>query len=354
MAGQTETRQWIVANKPVTDPVLAGPDATFALKTTTLPAPKPNEVLLKTLYFSNDPAQRGWIQKDIDPERLYTKPVDTNEPMRCYGIFEVVEVGSASKLQKGQLVTVAASWTEYVVVPEDQVQVIDTSSGIAPTRFIGAFGGPGMTAYYGLIEIVRCSKDDSMVVVSGAAGATGSIAVQIAKKVVGVKHVVGIAGSDGKCRWVESLGADVCVNYKKPSFEEDLKKATEGFADVFFDNVGGEILDLMLSRMKRYGRIAACGAVSTYNRHGQPVSMRHWYEIISNRLEVRGFIVTDAVLAGKGLGFVQKLTQALKEGKLKLDEGSETIVETKFEDVPKTWMMLFESKNQGKLITKLI
>ena len=354
MAQQTETRQWIVANKPVSDPVLSGPNATFTLQTTSLPAPKPNEVLVKTLYFSNDPAQRGWIQKDIDPERLYTTPVPENAPMRSYFIGEVVEAGSAAKLQKGQLVTGEGSWTEYSVLPESGVNVIDTSSGIAPTRWIGAFGGPGLTAYYGLVEVVRCTKDDGMVVVSGAAGATGSMVVQIAKKIVGVKHVVGIAGNDDKCRWVESLGADVCVNYKKPSFAEDLKKATDGFADVYFDNVGGDILDLMLTRLKRHGRVAACGAIATYNNLGQGEGLKNWYEIISNRLEIRGFIVTDMVLEGRAADFIKGLTDALKEGKLKLDEGSETIVNTKFEDVPNTWMMLFESKNQGKLVTKLV
>ena len=354
MSGQTATRQWLVTNKPTSDPVLSGPNATFTLKNTTLPALRSNEVLLKALYFSNDPAQRGWIQKDIDPERLYTTPVAVKSPMRSIGISEVIEVGGASKLKEGQLVSVVGSWSEYIVLPEDQVQVIDTSSGIATTHFIGAFGGPGLTAYYGLVEVVRCKKDDGLVVVSGAAGATGSMVVQIAKHLVGVKRVVGIAGSDDKCQWVESLGADVCINYKKESFVDDLKKATEGFADVYFDNVGGDILDLMLSRMKRHGRIAACGMISSYNRLGEPASMRNWFEIISNRLEIRGFIVTDAVLSGKTKGYVQILAQALKEGKLRLDEGSETIVETKFEDIPKTWMMLFEGKNQGKLVSKLV
>ncbi|KAL9085720.1 MAG: hypothetical protein Q9165_007469 [Trypethelium subeluteriae] len=354
MSGPSSTRQWILANLPTRDPVLSGPNPTFTLQTNALPSLDATSVLVKTLYFSNDPAQRGWIQKDIDPARLYTTPVPANAPMRSLFIGEIVTAGSATQLRPGQLVTGQSSWTEYAVLSEAELRVLETSPGISPTVFIGALGGPGLTAYYALLDVVRLSAEDGLVVVSGAAGAVGSVAVQVAKKMVGVKRVVGIAGSEEKCRWVESLGADVCLNYKNASFEEDLKRATEGDADVFLDNVGGEILDLMLSRMKTFGRIAACGSISTYNRYGEAIGMKNWYEIISNRLEVRGFIVTDAIVNGKAKGFLEALTLAIKEGKLKLDEGSETIVETKFEDVPRTWMRLFEGKNQGKLITKLV
>jgi NADPH-dependent curcumin reductase CurA len=151
---------------------------------------------------------------------------------------------------------------------------------------------------------------------------------------------------------VESLGADVCVDYKSPTFKEDLKKATEGFVEVYFDNVGGEILELMLQRLKRHGRIAACGAVSTYNNL-QGAGIKNWFEIITNRLEVKGFIVTDAIEAGKTGTMIQKIVEKIKEGKIKIGEDSETVVPTKFEDIPKTWTMLFSGGNQGKLVTKL-
>ena len=152
----------------------------------------------------------------------------------------------------------------------------------------------GLTAYYGLIEMVRASKDD-IVVISGAAGATGSMAVQIAKKIIGCKKVIGIAGSDDKCKWVQSLGADLCLNYKNPSFADELVKATPGpdnFANVYYDNVGGEILDLMLTRMAKFGRVAACGAISNYNHTPDRMTgIKNWFEVISMCLEIRGFIV---------------------------------------------------------------
>lgn len=227
----------------------------------------------------------------------------------------------------------------------------DESAGIRPTHFIGALGGPGLTAFYGLSDIVRTTSEDT-VVVSGAAGATGSMVVQIAKHIIGCKKIIGIAGGEKKCRWVESLGADVCIDYKAPDFKEQLKKATDGFVEVYFDNVGGEILDFMLTRLKRYGRVAACGSVSTYNAPGS-VGIKNWFEIITNRLEVKGFIVTDAVVAGKTGPMLQKLVEKVKEGKIKIGPETETVVPTAFEDIPKTWMMLFQGGNQGKLITAI-
>ncbi|KAH7408684.1 hypothetical protein DE146DRAFT_646936 [Phaeosphaeria sp. MPI-PUGE-AT-0046c] len=351
MSGQ-QTRQWVLSNPPSSDPVLDGPDSTFSLKSTTLSSPGADQVLLKTLYLSNDPAQRGWIQKDMDPERLYTAPVLKGEVMRSYAIAEVVE-SNASALEKGQLVMGSFGWTEYAVVDAKDARPIqpDAAAGIRATHFIGALGGPGLTAYNGLVDVARATKDD-VVVVSGAAGATGSIVVQLAKNVLGCKKVIGIAGGEKKCRWVESLGADVCVDYKAANFKEELKKATDGFAQVYFDNVGGDILDLMLTRMARHGRIAACGAVATYNSLGEG-GIKNWFEIITNRIEVKGFIVTDAIMAGKAGAWLGELVKGVKEGKIQIGPETETLVPTKFEDVPKTWTMLFKGGNTGKLVTEI-
>jgi NADPH-dependent curcumin reductase CurA len=351
MSGQ-KTRQWILSNPPAADPVLEGSDSTFSLQNTTLPTPGADQALVKTLYFSNDPAQRGWIQKGIDPERLYVPPVNQGEVMRSFGIAEVIE-SNTDALKKGQLVTGSLGWTEYAVVSSKEVRVVqaDPSSGIRPTHHLGALGGTGLTAYYGIVDIARATKDD-IVVVSGAAGATGSMVVQIAKNIIGCKKVIGIAGGANKCKWVESLGADVCIDYKSASFETDLKKATEGFVQVYFDNVGGDILDLMLTRMARHGRIAACGAVATYNSMGEG-GVKNWFEVIANRIEIRGFIVIDAMESGKAPGIIGELIKGAKEGKIQMGEETETIVPTKFEDVPKTWTMLFKGGNTGKLVTEI-
>lgn len=160
-------------------------------------------------------------------------------------------------------------------------------------------------------------------------GATGSMVVQIAKKMLGCKKVVGIAGSDDKCRWAESLGADVCLNYKKSSFKQDLIEATDGYVDVYFDNVGGEIIDLMLTRMKKGGRIAAFRAITDYYK-SEKASLKNWYEVIVNRIEIKGFIVTDFGAEGKGPEVVKEMVTAAKKGKIKVSGENETVVDTKF------------------------
>ncbi len=144
----------------------------------------------------------------------------------------------------------------------------------------------------------------------------------------------------------------MCVNYKAQDFKKQLRDATEGYVEVFFDNVGGSILDLMLTRMKRHGRVAACGAVANYNK-SDPTGLKNWFEVISNRIELKGFIIFDFLATGKAPEAVGEMIKAWKEGKIQVGEANETVVETKFEDVPKTWMRLFEGANTGKLVTKL-
>ncbi|KAL2419248.1 hypothetical protein ABEF95_002215 [Exophiala dermatitidis] len=160
--------------------------------------------------------------------------------------------------------------------------------------------------------------------------------IQIAKRIIGCSEVIGIAGSDEKCRWVESLGADKCLNYKSASFHDDLAQATDGFVDVFYDNVGGDILDFMLTRLKQNGIVVACG---------------DYMDIIHMRLSIRGFIVID--FFDKAQEVTGILTKAVEAGKLNVRQ-CEQVVPSRFEDVPKTWLKLFEGGNTGKLITKII
>ncbi|KAJ4363488.1 quinone oxidoreductase [Neocucurbitaria cava] len=277
----------------MSDPVLEGDNTTFSLETKILPSLGPDQVLVKCLYFSNDPAQRGWIQKDVDRDRLYTAPVEKGEVMRAFAIAEVVE-SNADSLKQGQLVLGTFGWTEYAVAGVKEVRPIqaDDSAGIRPTHFIGALGGPGLTAYNGLIDVARATASDT-VVVSGAAGATGSMVVQLAKHIVGCK----------KGHW-------------------------------------------------HRWRIVACGAVATYNSMGE-TGIKNWFEIIINRIEVKGFIVTDAIESGKAGPWVQELIKYAKEGRIQIGPETETVVPTRFEDVPKTWMMLFKGGNMGKLLTQI-
>lgn len=272
--------------------------------------------------------------------------------MRSRNVAQVLESRS-EKYQAGDLVMMSMGWTDHLVTDASQVErKIEKVPGLSETHFLGALGLPGLTALYGIRDIARAGEGE-VVVVSGAAGATGSMVVQIAKHVLGVKKVVGIAGDEKKCRWVEGLGADVCLNYKEEGFQKKMAEATPDYVEVYFDNVGGDILDFMLTRMKRFGRVAACGAITQYNK-GEKDGLKNWFEVISNRIEVRGFICTDLIQAGKGPAAVGELVQAYKEGKIKLGDDNETVVDTKFADVPKTWMMLFDGKNTGKLVTKIV
>lgn len=349
MSLPTSTKAFIVAKRPKDHPVLDGPEATFKLVENKLPALKDGQILLKTLYLSNDPAQRGWLDHYEDESRLYVKPVKEGEVMAAGGLYEIIE-SKNKDFPEGAKVQAYAGWTEYSVITPEQsgARIVQELPGVSITHFLGALGMTGLTAYFGLINVGEATKSDT-IIVSGAAGATGSMVVQIAKHIVGAKKIIGLAGTDEKCRWVESLGADVCINYKK-DWKKELSKHTEGYADVYFDNVGGEQLDFALTRLKRHGRVVACGAISNYNA-SEKTGLKNWFEVIAMRLKLTGFIVIDfAADFGRATG---ELVQSVKDGKIQVGDANETIIESSFEDVPKTWTKLFEGSNQGKLLTKL-
>ncbi|POS74953.1 hypothetical protein DHEL01_v206649 [Diaporthe helianthi] len=347
-----KTQQWLVNAHPDGLPTYSGPNPNFKKTEKDLPELKADQILVKLKYFSNDPAQRGWIDKYEDESRLYVPPVHIGDVMRSTAIAEVVE-SQSDKFKKGDLVSGVASWTEYAVLDAKAVQLCRPLPGDAPvTHYLGALGITGLTAYIGLLGVAEATKDD-IVLVSGAAGATGSMVVQIAKKILGCKRVIGIAGGQKKCDWVKKLGADECIDYKTSDFEQQLIKATPQYPNVYFDNVGGDILDLVLTRMARNGRVAACGAISQYNaKEGDGGDrLKNWFQVISMRLHIRGFILLDyPEQMREGL---KVLIKALEEGKLDITEG-EHVVETEFDDVPATWLQLFQGANTGKLVTKLI
>ncbi|PNS15488.1 2-alkenal reductase (NADP(+)-dependent) [Sphaceloma murrayae] len=346
MSVPTQTKQYLLAAHPKAQVDVS---ENFKLTTTPIPSLKEDQVLLKVRYLSNDPAQRGWISYHPNPERLYVPPVKLGEVMRAGGISTVVK-STSSKFKEGDSVVATVGWTEYAVVDAAECTPLRSVPGLDETHFLGALGLTGMTAFWGL-EVVGTSSKDELLVVSGAAGATGSMVVQIAKKLIGVKKVVGMAGTDEKCRWVESIGADVCINYKAKDFRKQLKEATQGNVDVYFDNVGAPILDAVMARMKTHGRIAACGAVATYNSGEGADPVRNWFEVISSRLVIKGFIVFDG--AHRFGDYIKQLSEGFQSGKIQIDDKNETVVPTNFEDIPQTWLKLFVGANQGKLVTKL-
>lgn len=276
--------------------------------------------------------------------------------MRSGITAEVLETKS-SKFKTGDMVLDfhRGLWSELVVLSDQECQgLAPLPNGLPTTHYLGAFGAPGLAAYTGLIYAGGAKHDsDQTIVVSAAAGATGSMAVQIAAKILKVKRVVGIAGSDEKCDWVKKMGAHDCINYRSPTFLKDLEAATPNEVDVYFDNVGGAVLDAILPRMKRLGQgtIAVCGAVSQYNANGKPMELHNWCEVFSARINIKGFIMLDYLEHVPAA--MQVLIAATADGRLDLSD-AETVVEAPLEQVPEVWTRLYTGENRGKLVTRLI
>lgn len=241
------------------DGIVAG--KTFTPKSHPVPSAsslKDGEVLFQTLYLSIDPAMRGWL----NPTRSYIPPVQIDAVMRGQGIGLVI-ASKNPKFPVGTYAKAMCGWAEYAVIPGKDIESLDLPEGAVPTDALGVLGMTGLTAYFGLLDVGQVKPGD-FVVVSGAAGATGSVVGQIAK-LKGAK-VLGLAGEDSKVAWLkDTLGFDEALNYKDPDFVKKFRAATKGLIDLFFDNVGGEILDLALSRAKPHARFVICGAISDYN-----------------------------------------------------------------------------------------
>lgn len=314
-----------------------------------------NELLLKVLYLSNDPTQRSWMAANQDVSRAYQPPILKGQAIRSLGLAEVLETKS-EKYQVGDIVSGFLAWQDNIVVHESRIfNKVPTSSGLPLPIFLSSLGMTGLTAYFGLKE-VGLFKEGQSVLISAASGATGSMAVQIAKHIFKASKVIGIAGSDEKCKWVESLGADYCANYKSPTWKEDLSKFIgTDYVDVYFDNVGGEILSYSLGKIKRGGRIIACGALSGYEDSSK-YAVTTWYEIIINRITVQGFIIGD--FAAQFPEGVAAIAGAIKEGKVRVTDAVSVVdlsgEKNPWEKVPSTWYKLFtEEKPAGKLVTKI-
>jgi NADPH-dependent curcumin reductase CurA len=346
MARPTSTKVYIVRNRPTKEVALTGPDATWSIEERPLPNLQEGQILAEAVYFSNDPAQRTWMDATMDPVRLYVPPILAGDAMRANGVMRVLDSRSAS-FTKDDMVYGSCSWARYHVLDAAGLQICKPDSGITPTQYLGPLGFAGASAYVGLVDVGETKAGDT-VVVNGAAGSVGNMVVQIAKHMLGCKNVVGLAGSDEKCRWVESLGADKCINYKG-EWKEELVAATPGGVNVFFDNVGGEQLDFLLSRLVMHGKVVVCGSIAEYN--GEKHAMQHWFNVTSFRLQLKGFILYDYMY--KYAQIIGELTDAVQAGKIRVDD-TEMIVDTKFEDIPKTWMMLWKGGNRGKLMTRLL
>jgi NADPH-dependent curcumin reductase CurA len=301
-----------------------------------VPQPGDGEVLVKVQYISLDPAMRGWM----NDARSYIPPVGIGEVMRALGAGEVVASGDAS-IAVGDHVTGLFGVQEYALAPAGAVMKVDTSLAPLPV-YIGTLGMPGMTAYFGLLEIGRPQPGET-VVVSGAAGAVGGVVGQIAK-LKGCR-VVGIAGGAEKCRHVvEDLGFDAAIDYKGEDVAAALRERCPKGVDVYFDNVGGEILDAALAHLARRARVIICGAISQYNNTDAVRGPANYLSLLVNHASMTGFVVSD--YGEKYAEGAQEMAGWLAAGKLiSREEVAEGL-----ESFPATLLRLFSGANTGKLV----
>lgn len=275
----TTTREIHLASRPGGWPTAEN----FRTVETTLPDPRAGEVLVRNTVMSVDPYMRGRMN-DV---KSYVPPFALDAPLEGGAVGEVVASGSEDHAV-GDVVLHQAGWREHALLPASQVRSLDTSLAPAPA-YLGVLGMPGLTAWVGLTRIARLTEGDS-IFISGAAGAVGSIAGQIAK-LLGAAKVIGSAGSAEKLAWLEELGYDATFNYKDGPVARQLRE--HGPIDAYFDNVGGEHLEGAIMNMADHGRLALCGAISSYNDAAPTPGPRNMMMVVSKRLALQGFIVTD-------------------------------------------------------------
>ena len=330
-----KNRAWQLSNRP--HGKIKSTD--LELVETPIPEPAPNEVLARTIYFSLDPTNRIWMS---DMEQ-YMEPVKIGDVMRAVGSIAVVEVSNAEGVNVGDVIQggLYGGWQEYFLMPAEKVIKIPVNMGLPLPAFLSVLGLTGLTAYFCLLDVGK-PKSGETVVVSAAAGAVGSIVCQIAK--IKGCHVVGIAGSDEKCDWLRNdLGVDSAINYKSEDVLAALKKYCSNGIDIYFENVGGEILDAALTLMNKFGRIPVCGLISMYNDWSVP-EPKMLKNILMKRLTVQGFIILDYL--DRMEESLQALSQWIAEGKIQY----RVDIVDGIENAPTALSKLFTGENQGKLL----
>jgi NADPH-dependent curcumin reductase CurA len=311
---------------------------TTRLETVPQPEPGPGEALVRVQYLSIDPTIRTWM----DDAPGYLPPIDIDAVVRSGGIGEVVASNSDS-YAVGDTVFGMLGWQEHAVVDEggNTAQVIP--DGVAPTAALSVFGVTGMTAYFGLLDVGRLQPGDT-VVVSGAAGATGSVVGQVAR-IKGAGRVVGIAGGPEKCAWlIDELGFDGAIDYKNDDLGARLRELCGDGIDLYFDNVGGEILDTCLAQLAMRARVVCCGAISAYNARGEAHGLTNYFSLITKRARMEGFLILD---------YLDRFPEAQMEMFGWVAEGqvrhAEHVVEG-LENAPDALNLLFTGGNTGKVV----
>ncbi len=328
-------RQFLLAQRPVGAPTRD----TFRFAETPIGEPGPNQILVKVEYLSLDPAMRGWM----NDAKSYIAPVGLGEVMRALGVGRVIASGHPG-FAEGDYVNGALGIQDYYLGEPKGFYKVDPTQAPLP-RYLSALGMTGMTAYFALLAVGQPQAGET-VVLSGAAGAVGSVAGQIAR-IKGCR-VVGIAGGADKCRFLtEELGFDGAIDYKNEDLHAALKRECPKGVDVYFDNVGGDILDAVLPRINVKARVVLCGAISQYNNKEAVKGPSNYLSLLVNRARMEGMVVTD---------YLSRYPEAMREmagwlasGELK---SKEDIVEG-LETFPETLMKLFTGGNLGKLVLKV-
>lgn len=332
----TKNQKWLLKQRPDGMPKTSD----FAYVEEDRPEPNEGEFLIKTLYISLDPAQRGWMS---DNKKSYIPPIPLGDPVRSF-LLGQVETSKHPDYQEGDYVYAMLSWQTYHISNGKGITKIN-AQGIPVEYFMGALGMQGATAYFGLTEVAQ-AKEGEVIVISGAAGAVGSLVGQMAK-ILGLK-VIGIAGSEAKCQWMEeTLGFDGSINYKSDEISKKLRSLAPEGVDIYFENAGGSLTQIVLNQMRLKGRIAICGLISEYNGLNPPTTISQLGQLIAQRIRIEGFLVTD-FMKDWGKAF-QQMGHWIAQGKLKVRL---EVVEG-FEKTPETFNWLFEGKNTGKLTVKV-
>ncbi len=335
----TRNRRIVLAARPQGEPK----DTDFRLEEAQVPAPGEGQVLLRNLFLSLDPYMRG--RMNAGPS--YAPPVELDAVMEGGTVSQVVE-SRAPEFHAGDLVLSYSGWQEYALANPSHLQKLSPESGPISTA-LGVLGMPGMTAYTGLLNIGQ-PKPGETLVVAAAAGAVGSVVGQIAK-IQGCR-VVGIAGGEAKCDYVrDELGFDVCLDHRSATFAQELKAACKQGIDIYFENVGGTVLQAVVPLLNPFARIPVCGLIAHYNSAEPPPGPDRapalMAYILTKRLTLRGFIVTD--YAAQRSDFLRDVGSWIREGKVKYRED----VVDGLENAPAAFRGLLRGRNFGKLLVRV-
>jgi len=329
-------RQYVLASRPEGIPDTRHVPA----RDVPVPEPAPGQVVLRNLYISLDPAIRGWMGDDPN----YIEPIAIGDAVRSSVIGRVVKSNSPD-FAEGDIAMTMGAWERYTTVPGAMLNGLDEGAGIPLSAYLGVLGPTGLTAYFGLLEVGR-PRPGETVLVSAAAGAVGSVVGQIAR--MRGCRVVGMAGSEDKCRWLEEeLGFDAAINYKTcGDHGRAIRAACPGGVDVYFDNVGGEILDAALLCLNKFARVAVCGWISTYNEAAAPGPKNLW-QLVAESLTIQGFTVLD--YRERFAEGIAQLAQWVASGEIKYRED---IVDG-LDNILPAFLRLFDGSNRGKLVIRL-